>query len=347
MSRAAISIKARHAQPPLRAPQPTTAPSMTPIPQHSRPSRLLARRYTAQTHETYRKSAQQFALWCKRSKRVLFDVDCVDRALAEYIAELDRANDGRGRSRAVHTYYGLVAALPQLRKRLPRAAEHLRGWLAMKPPRQRPPLTWPLTCAIAVKLASMGHGDAAIATLLAFDCLLRLSEVLNIRSNDVIEGRDVDRSLPPNTSIRLPQSKTGRNQTVAIRDADVVKLVRAVCGSRSKGSRLFSISAAAYRTQFKRACKELGLPATIVPHSLRHGGATRMYMAGEEVARIKTAGRWKSIFTCEHYIQIGQALIATVHVPQRVLRAAHYFASNLFASIRWTQTHCVKVGLAL
>jgi len=38
-------------------------------------------------------------------------------------------------------------------------------------------------------------------------------------------------------------------------------------------------------------CRELGLSAAYVPHSLRHGGATRLHMAGVPLDDILMRGR--------------------------------------------------------
>ena len=80
-------------------------------------------------------------------------------------------------------------------------------------------------------------------------------------------------------SLRIRKAKTGVNQWVSVRDPAVMALVRGLLAVPRRGS-LFSFSAGVFRTQFKHVCRQLGLSAAYVPHSLRHGGATHLHLLG-------------------------------------------------------------------
>jgi hypothetical protein len=81
-----------------------------------------------------------------------------------------------------------------------------------------------------------------------------------------------------------------------------------------RGPKLFPGSAQ-YRRIFYTACRDLGMrtpPLYFVPHSLRHGGATRDYLKGGGAALpgILHRGRWRQMDSARHYIQAGPALSA-------------------------------------
>jgi integrase len=67
----------------------------------------------------------------------------------------------------------------------------------------------------------------------------------------------------------------------------------------------------------------LGLGAIpFVPHSFRHGGATRDYMRGCSIEQIKLHGRWKSLESARRYIQQGPALLLLNEVPVQLVEQA-------------------------
>jgi integrase len=81
---------------------------------------------------------------------------------------------------------------------------------------------------------------------------------------------------------------------------------------------MFGVTATRYRDLFKRTVRELGLSERYVPHSLRHGGATYMFMCGMDVATIAERGRWRQLQTVSRYLQTGQALLTTFEASHDV-----------------------------
>ena len=265
-------------------------------------SDLLLARYKPETQRKYMRAFSHFRRWAKErhpsARPSTFD--SLDRLLSNFINHLYK--EGLSLGYATLAFCGVLMRWRGARGHLPNSAAMLSGWRLKKPAVQRPPITWPLTCAVAHQLASTGHFKAAVATLLAFDCLLRIGEVTSLRPSHVSDSADVDRSLSHHVSLYLPQTKTGMNQSVQIADRSVCALVMGlVSGARRARAAsatatvtgaqpeppLFGLTGATYRKLFKGACAQLGLSDKYVPHSLRHGGATYMYMMKKQVLDIK------------------------------------------------------------
>ena len=334
-------------------------------------SSLFRARYKTQTQEQYLKALGAFERWAERCHP---DVQPstyaeLDLLLSHFIEYLHVR--GRGKGMATHAFYGLIMVFRGARGHLPYSSSMLAGWRVEQPSMQHPPLTWPLTCAIAHNLACDGHYKAAVATLLAFDCFLRIGELTSIQASHITDSKDVDRRIKSQLSIYLPQAKTGVNQSVQIIDPAVralvtdvlrtalenggtgasagsdsgagaaaaasahsLKLSKRVREMANKEAPLFGVNAALYRKLFKRACKQLGLSESFVPHSLRHGGATTLYMLKVPVMDIKVRGRWKAVSTVERYLQAGEAVMFTVRAPKATLELGHRVATDPLTHFR-------------
>lgn len=116
----------------------------------------------------------------RQSGRVNLD-SCVGR----YIATLHRDDGGRRRQLAINTVYGLYYYFPILRHHMVNCEQMIRGWSRLHPSVSHPPLTWPIVTLIAVTMATNGYGDGALATLVAFDGLLRISQMAALLVSDV------------------------------------------------------------------------------------------------------------------------------------------------------------------
>ena len=244
--------------------------------------------------------------------------------------------EGRGRSTAASLLYGLKHFLPGCRRKLHFMTLALRGWERLQPSISYPPLTWELCCAMAIRATKAGYDQHGVAMLLQFDCLLRLSELVALRRRDVIFAGDP--RFPRDFRgclLCLRNSKTGRDQSVAVESPDVIQLLRRLCSALPRAdSLLFPFRADAYRRIFKRVAASLGLSPRYVPHSCRHGGATRLYLRNPlAIEYIKLRGRWKSLESAKRYIQQGQVLLTTVDVPAAVAQLGSFFADHLLDSI--------------
>ena len=91
----------------------------------------------------------------------------------------------------------------------------------------------------------------------------------------------------------------------------------------------------------------MSLDPRVVFHSCRHGGATSDYLAGEDLAFIQHRGRWVSLRSAQHYIQMGRALLvsSTRDVPEQSLADADAVASDVLGCfLALAQRHFVGVG---
>ena len=220
----------------------------------------------------------------------------------------------------------------------------LRGWERLHPSVSYPPLTWELCVAMATKATLAGYTAHGVGMLVQFDCLLRLSELVGLRRRDVIFEGSANYPVEfKGALLCLRHTKTGNDQSVTVEHPDVVRMLRRICSALpTADSPVFPFRADNYRRVFKRVAASLGLSSRYVPHSCRHGGATRLYMRNPlNIEAIKQRGRWKSTESAKRYIQQGQVLLSTVDVPPAVAKLGRALAANLWDSIdaALTQVH--------
>ena len=312
-----------------------------------RESVLMRAHLTMPTRDQYLQALKLFKGWLQSkyggdriaADQAISTYEGLDDVVSLYYDELFESNKGKGYQSAVAVYSGLLMLVPSIKNRLPGVKRRLKAWRVAKPSVQHPPLTWPLTCAIAHELVRMGYQRAAVAVLLSFDCLFRVSEVCGIRVRDVVDSSIVDQRMGRVVSITLPNTKSGTTQSVTVDDKRVVQLLECLVAPTAAarpvaaGDKVFGLTSGRFRVLFKQAAARLGLSPKFVPHSLRHGGATTMYMLGRRVEDIKVRGRWKRLETCERYIQSGRAVIGTVAVPPATLALGHAVAAALTRSL--------------
>ena len=291
------------------------------------------------TISKYRIGVIKFLEWCEENGGDATSLEEVDELLADYVHDLYERNDdgtGRGKGLASQTLYGILKFMPQADGKLPIASASVHGWLKMHPSQSYPPLTWDLTVVLACHMTRHGLLRHAIGTLLAFDCFLRVGELVNLRRGDVSDTGDSRMgSEYRGMSVRLRTTKTGPNQWVQVDDAWVQTLLRKVVAATPGGinTRLFPWSAAQFRSVFKTSCADVGLASTYVPHSLRHGGATRWHLPGHPVESILLRGRWASTKSARRYIQAGRAMLISTAVPQEVGRVGQVLCRDVLLSL--------------
>jgi integrase len=282
----------------------------------------------------------------------------LDLCVRRYLASLYQRGGGRRRQSAVATVYGLYYYYPDIRGRLARSQQLLRGWARRRPPVSHPPLTWPLVTLIAVTMALNGYTAGALATLVAFDGLLRISEVANLCVGDVSPPTDARRgrsavsagALSPSTLpsshviLRLARTKTGSNQSVWLTHAAVERLLLLNVHGRDAGARVFQLTTpshrasptGAYRHALRVVCDALGLGSHhFTPHSLRHGGATHALLhLGQSIETIMQRGRWQSNSACRVYLQAGRARLLELSVAPSILSLADDIADDWYSTCR-------------
>jgi integrase len=366
------------------------------------------------TQQRYNRSVDAFLEWVNDEGEDAFNVDELDELLLDYIHHL--YEDGRGRTVASTTIYGILLRMPQLKYQLHASHQAIRAWNRLTPDKSYPPLTWELAVVIAVQMARAGYHRYGIGVLIAFDGLLRVSELCNIMISDIADDGD-DRIGMEHKGmlLHLRSTKTGKHQWVQLRDPSVIRLVRwllrqdnhqpaitvararsrvhthvaevkssvtaaphtavrrstrrrvmssigvestvydvshcdlvaahkllsspvhrnnqhrlvtsgatkhsitSSSSARSSDVRLFPFATYQFRRIFKAVCANLGLSDRYVPHSLRHGGATRYHhIHGWSIEDVLARGRWQSVKSARRYIQSGVAMLMTMQAPKNI-----------------------------
>ena len=241
----------------------------------------------------------------------------VDLHLADYIDHLHAAQGSY--SYACQAANGLVFYCPRLRGRLHESQQRLRGWKKLAPSVAHPPITLELTALLSVTLAKQGLHAEAVGCLLAFDCLLRVSELTNIRYSDAALPLDARfGSSHVRMAVRLASTKTGANQSVALTEPAVEQVLLHYLSVRSWAAAdfIFPFSPARFRRALARVAADCGLDALqLVPHSFRHGGATRAALMGDSVESIMLRGRWKALESVKNYLQMARARLLLQQIP--------------------------------
>ena len=257
----------------------------------------------------------------------------IDRALAAY---MDWSyQHGGSYDYASHTLNALIFYSPSLRLRLGESRLRLRGWSRIRPSTSHPPITWELTVLFAVTLAKWRRIDQAVACLLSFHCFLRVGELTRLRYRDIIQPFDSRLgSAHTGMALRLAETKTGKNQGVAIESGDISSII--VCyitryfGSGEHNPLVFPFSPSSLRLSLRQLCAEFGLASIpFVPHSFRHGGATCAHLLGATIEQIMYRGRWKSMESARRYIQTGRALYADQAVPSALVADGRLLAQGI------------------
>ena len=294
----------------------------------------MSRALTQGTRDKYLRAVDSFLDWADALGEDPTTFTDFDELCCDYVEHLYDTNQGRSKASAM--LFGIKFFLPGARNRLHRTTLALRGWERLQPSVSYPPLTWELACAMAVKATKAGFSAVGLGIVLQFDCLLRISELLALRRQDVIfEGDPTQPAEFKGALLCLRHTKTGRDQSVTVDDPDVLRLLRRHCDALPRDdSPVFPFRADHYRRVFKRVAASLGLSPRYVPHSCRHGGATRLFQRNPlSLEAIKLRGRWKSLESAKRYIQQGVVLLTTVTVPRAVAILGRLFADQLWDSI--------------
>ena len=272
---------------------------------------LLAAKVRDSTRQRYKAAVDDFIMWCEDNGIEVNSRSDLDWELCEYIHDEYERNDGRGRTHMANTIFGLQLFVPQVRGHLRLSAQALMGWKARHPGQRHPPLTWDLSVAIAAQLARWGRFDMAVATLLAFSALLRIGELVALRVEDFLDAKSDDPRVDTAriSGLRLRKTKTAENLFAELHTESVIQLMRVLTANKQSAARIFQFSAGTFRKWFKKAVVSLQLDHRYVPHSLRHGGATTLYMSGVPIETILHRGRWASTKSARYYVQSGEALL--------------------------------------
>jgi integrase len=257
----------------------------------------------------------------------------MDTALKHYFIYLYETRKSKSRSPAEKALCAVLFYRPDVKGSLHYSSAMLKGWKNLHPSKSKPPLTWPIVVLLASTMASYGYFDAGLATLLGFDCLLRISELCNFRFSDVIKSDNNIVGPINGTELRIRKGKTGNEQSVKIWNKDVLYLLM-IHLDRHNGSpqrKLFAFNSAEYRAIIQNCLKILNLSHLgFTPHSLRHGGATQLFRLNHPTEDIMIRGRWSlHSSTILTYLQVSAAASLDLQVSSIQLAKAKEISDNL------------------
>ena len=280
------------------------------------------------TWTSYQRALSEFISFCRRESFYFRNSQELDLALQYFMTDLFL--DGGARQTAANAMAATLLMHPHCRCQLPRARSCLKGWLRLRPSVSWPPISWDFLALVAVYLLKIGRPRVAFAILLAFDCLLRGGELVSLRRSDVAVPNDprLGANAPSSYALLLRRTKTGQNLWVEVRTPLVGYLFRYFL-SGSGDSLLFPFSLPLLRRLFRDACAAVGLRTKFTLHSLRHGGATHLHLAGVAIEDIMYRGRWASNKSSRRYIQSGRAFLLRLQESSPVNLLASYFSVRL------------------
>ena len=280
---------------------------------------LFQKKLEPPTVAAYTEQRKRFKAWCRRHGYTLHKASLCDAAMSNYIHVLYRLGESIGNAR--NALYGLLNVHPELKKRMPRSRAALAGWEKSKMSKSYPPLSRTVTNAVAFFMSLHGYGSMAVATLLAFHCYLRASELCNLQVADVLFPGDARIPLvKAQAGLLIRKAKTGKFQWVAVEHPDFVEMLRVLVqkARKRRRQRLFTFSTTKWRNVLQNVCRLLQLKPRYVLHSLRHGGAVCDYLGGRPLKDIKLRGRWVSDKSLKTYLQAGRALLMDMSLPPPV-----------------------------
>lgn len=286
--------------------------------------------------KSYNRSLTSFLIYTRLTPQQLLSAPAIrlDRLLAVYIQHLyDTASPF---TYAAHALHAVVYHRPDLKARMFISRQCLKGWERVKKSSARPPLTWELTVAIACALSRSGFHAPAVATLVAFDCYLRVGELTRLRLRDIVMPDDPRMGRAHTAmAVCLGRAKTGLNQSVALARPDVAGVLCAWVRTLPRDGPgdnplVFAFSPEYFGRLLRNACVQLGVGAAhYTPHSLRHGGATADFLLSGSIERVQFRGRWKSMESLRTYVQTARALLAAQDVPPALNQLGAQLADSL------------------
>lgn len=280
---------------------------------------MLRLGYAESTLERYDDALKKFLAWARAQGVTARSGEELDYWVTVYVHELYRS--GKGKVMARHLLSALRLRCLD-RYRLVYAEKCVGNWERANKPAPHPPLSWALVLLLANWMRVRRSKAAGAAIVVGFHLLLRGGELAALEVRDVASA--ADERLGAETKgavVALRKTKTGNNQSVTVIDADVAGLLRSWTSERKGGESLFGRSHRQLLGDLREAAAAHGLQEPYVLHSLRHGGATKLFMDGWTVDNIRQRGRWAVTASSLHYIQESRALLLATELPPRVAQA--------------------------
>ena len=259
--------------------------------------------------------------------------DVLSEWLEEYMIFMFLQNNSR--RAAAEVLNALAQKFGWLRSSLAGPWNVIRTWEGLEPVQHHPPISAPILRAVVVTALLWKWRRLAVVLVLGFFGLLRPSELICLRRQDLslpedhLEGEVV--------YIRVGHPKTRNravhSQHVRVDEPGVATWVSQMISSTPMWRRIWNGSWAAFKHRFNLLQFEVLNTCTFLPSSLRPGGATYLFRQWDEnLPRLQWRGRWRSFRMLEIYVQELGALEVLVRFPLKVRHRAQLF-SDCFASL--------------
>lgn len=297
------------------------------------PYKLARLRVAPSTLRGYNRDLEVFLSWGERKtgKQALTSAKCYDRLLNEFAIHVYEKFDGRKRQLVMNAKCALELHFPQLKGKLELTHTSLVGWLKQVPFQQTPVCPWEIAALMSRALCRQGHLGASVAIILAFDCYLRVGELTGLRAQDVLFTGDSVEDNVEGAVVVLRATKTGRNQSVLVRNKAVIDFLYKRVKVCNKHELIFGLTARQFGARLTAAGRSLGIEElAITAHSLRYGGACFDYIRGSHnIEAIATRGRWASMKQLRRYLQPGGYYKQLELLPRSLLVKAERHAAKL------------------
>ena len=161
----------------------------------------------------------------------------------------------------------------------------------------------------------------SLISWLAFECLLRPSEAINLLVGDIVFPSLELAGSDPNLVVVIRNPKTRRiwrTQFAICSDIFLIDWLKWWCRDLDSKCRVFPISRAQWSSLLKACCGWLDVDNIgYTLSSFRSGGATHVFRTEQNLGRLQYRGRWKSAATLESYLQEAMSAHATHVVSDR------------------------------
>ena len=235
-----------------------------------------------------------------------------DFALSEYA--LQQKEEESVGVQLVATTIAAISRVYGRRRRYAAASLTVEGWRAGTEIRQAPPMPSVVCYAMVTVLAAADRLQVALAVLLCFTGVMRISEVLSLRVGDVLVPAEHLMVLFILILLRAGKRDVPDATRIVIGRPDVVHWAitykALTCEGRGAGEPFCMVSYTTFRKWLRRASAALGFSeGYFTSHSMRRGGATEMARAGIPLLDVMQYGRWASFSSFRLYIAKGEVLL--------------------------------------
>ena len=277
-----------------------------------------------QTLRSYRSALAHFFQWLDDENRPLPSRSHqLDEDLSEYLEHLwlDDVNI----TYAGHTLSAFRRFYPRIRYKLPQAKQFFSNWKSVHVPRQAVPMPPEVALALGGLAISIKDYTLAFLILVGFAAFLRTGEIASLEAQQIQVDLSSGRII-----LALPSTKTSRHriESLVVSDQRLAHLASFVL-SRQHQSALGGMNASQFRERLKVLLNFLGLGRFgFTGYSLRRGGASYAFTAGQHFDTLLIRGRWQSVKTARQYLDSGRAALVLLQFsPQQHHRLESFTAA--------------------